>query len=45
MDTKEYAPEYTSKEKLVRVVSVGILGVGVIGLYKFIAKPYLEGIA
>ena len=45
MDTKEYAPEYTSKEKLVRVMSVGVLGVGVFGLYKFIAKPYLEGIA
>jgi len=45
MDTKEYAPEYTRKEKLVRVMSIGALGVGVLGLYNFIAEPYLEGIA
>lgn len=41
---KEYAPEYTKKEKLIRLVAIGIIGVAFGAWFKLKGLPYLVSI-
>ena len=41
---KEYAPEYTKKEKLIRLVAIGIIGVAFGVWFKLKGLPYLVSI-